>query len=263
MNTLEIVHVSDLHAALPVEPLPWADIYFVTGDILPNFPVVLYEAASGSVVEWCPNDWAVGVGPQGPHPSGYRIGRRIESSRESELQKRWIARNRGRIVVENRHAPIMCVRGNHDFTSFVDLFDTAVVPTDAVDDIFPTRDIVCGLRVVLMRGVPPINGDWADEADEVTLAQRTRTIGDDVDILATHSPPRGILDDVAPNNRLGMLALSSYVTQRMTLDGPRHPRRLRAHLFGHIHERGGQVVTIDGTIFSNAATRVNSFVIEV
>lgn len=60
----------------------------------------------------------------------------------------------------------------------------------------------------------------------------------EVDILLTHAPPRGILD-----NGLGCSILKRYVT------------RLKPsyHLFGHIHETSGQRVTIEETTYINTA----------
>ncbi len=63
-------------------------------------------------------------------------------------------------------------------------------------------------------------------------------IPDDVDILVTHGPPYGILD-----NRLGCMDLTNALP-RLT--------KLKLHVFGHIHESPGQEV-INGTTFVNAS----------
>ncbi|MBA2727303.1 MAG: metallophosphatase domain-containing protein [Parachlamydiaceae bacterium] len=69
----------------------------------------------------------------------------------------------------------------------------------------------------------------------------------DTDILITHSPPLGILDECR-NGRAGSEMLRQAVF------------RIKPQLccFGHIHENGGKSVDIDGILFVNASV-VNEF----
>eukprot|EP00401_Gymnodinium_catenatum_P077755 CAMPEP_0117477560 /NCGR_PEP_ID=MMETSP0784-20121206/10888_1 /TAXON_ID=39447 /ORGANISM="" /LENGTH=339 /DNA_ID=CAMNT_0005271871 /DNA_START=20 /DNA_END=1039 /DNA_ORIENTATION=+ len=74
----------------------------------------------------------------------------------------------------------------------------------------------------------------------------------DIDVLVSHVPPRGILDDASPDfdmpgseEAIGSRMLRSRLTQL----GERMPR---LHLFGHVHEARGTYKT-SGTLFVNAA----------
>ena len=61
-------------------------------------------------------------------------------------------------------------------------------------------------------------------------------IPNDIDILVTHWPPYGILD-----NNLGSLEILNFVLKALP----------KWHLFGHIHETEGQQFQLGGTICQN------------
>jgi Icc-related predicted phosphoesterase len=78
----------------------------------------------------------------------------------------------------------------------------------------------------------------------------------DIDILITHSPPAGILDKiVAFENQTADVGSPSL--RHMVLDRNRFPK-LKLHVFGHIHEWGGQIFETNFTKFVNASI-VNEF----
>lgn len=67
-----------------------------------------------------------------------------------------------------------------------------------------------------------------------------------MDVLVTHSPPRGILD----RNRSGRLAGSAALCRRV-LDA-----RPRLHVFGHCHDQPGSLLWSHGsgqTVFANVS----------
>jgi len=75
-------------------------------------------------------------------------------------------------------------------------------------------------------------------------------IPNDVDILITHGPPRGILDLLSINNRrdgelpnVGCDHLLSKIQEV----------KPKIHIFGHIHESRGMFES-DGTFFINASS---------
>ena len=81
----------------------------------------------------------------------------------------------------------------------------------------------------LKRGAP-IRAHWAD-------------IPDDTDVVITHGPPYGVLDEVVRNPRpVGCRDL----LQRIEAVQP------KLHVFGHIHEGYGQLLR-DNTLYVNAA----------
>jgi Icc-related predicted phosphoesterase len=87
-----------------------------------------------------------------------------------------------------------------------------------------------------------------------SLKDRWDLIPDDVDILITHSPPFGILDQVATdyNASVGDKDLMKTLNERI---------KPKLHVFGHIHENGGKqlilkrlgISTENNTICVNAS----------
>ena len=65
---------------------------------------------------------------------------------------------------------------------------------------------------------------------EEELAEKWRLIPSGIDILVTHSPPAGILDQTERKYRVGSTALREQLLRI----------KPRLHVFGHIHEAHGQ-----------------------
>jgi len=74
------------------------------------------------------------------------------------------------------------------------------------------------------------------------LAEKWAMIPEDVDILVTHGPPHGILDEAQGIESVGCRELRRRVEQIQP----------RLHIFGHIHEARGRVDQ-GGTTFVNAS----------
>jgi|SRR5579863_9701422 len=78
---------------------------------------------------------------------------------------------------------------------------------------------------------------------EEQLAEKFAMIPNDIDILITHSPPYGILDQTS-KNRCG----STYLLNKF-----RGSTNLKLHVFGHIHENGGKCAQIGMIKYVNAS----------
>lgn len=75
--------------------------------------------------------------------------------------------------------------------------------------------------------------DWAFNADiGPELAEKWKAIPNDVDVLITHGPPRGILDRNSDGFVCGCPDLRNEVLDRV---------KPRLHVFGHIHESYGKL----------------------
>lgn len=74
-------------------------------------------------------------------------------------------------------------------------------------------------------------------------------IPNDTDILVTHMPPHGILDTIDAISRGGdcFSGGCKYLRNRVLTVKP------LVHVFGHLHDSGGQIQEKDGTTFVNAA----------
>lgn len=219
--------------------LPEADLYVFTGDMMPNFPV-----------KEKPMDRLRMDGSW-----GYRIDPENERIRQGEVIKHFVRDGGFRKVLGSPDAPIICVRGNHDFINLADLFEGCNFVHEFVDNEVIE---VLGLRACGHRGIPYIYGSWNDEVQRPDLLDRVRAIpsstAGQIDLLLTHYPPSLVLDmEVDPGNgrvdAYGLEGMSGIVFDKLAIGG--------IHMFGHIHGSGGRVEKVDDMTFSNAATTFN------
>lgn len=140
------------------------------------------------------------------------------------------------------HPHKIVIGGNHD--AFLER-SRAVGPKYLTNATYLQDDSVevMGLKIY---GSPmtPRCGNGAFHFKGLSTPERTwKNIPDDVDILVTHGPPKGILDTDAKGVSLG----DAVLFERVQAVKP------KLHVFGHIHEGYGQ--TVSGvTTFVNAAT---------
>lgn len=267
----KICHISDWHFSMKAErcdrKLPAADLYVCTGDMLPNAPLLEMEI-KGKIVPWRPEDGHI-LGhweyDGAKYPGGQNIRRVIDHFHEREMQGRWLrrfVRESGGFeeLLGNHDAPVVCVRGNHDFTDIGPLFDGHKGPVFEFgsDVVFEIPDIG---KVAGIRGIPFICGEWSDELHDAEMQAQVDRLPDDFDLLVTHTPPSGILagfddglDKLTQKWRtidIGARQLTSKINRLISQN------RKFVHCFGHNHDCGGQVVEIAGCTFSNAATVFN------
>ena len=70
-----------------------------------------------------------------------------------------------------------------------------------------------------------------------------------LDMLVTHAPPRYILD----SNREGIACGSQHILEEMLLKQPKY------HVFGHIHEQGGESARAGATELYNCAVKDRAY----
>lgn len=216
--------------------------------MFPNFPLlrVVDPSVPGCIATFDPQD---------PGPAkrladlGMVLGRIIDPKREEEYQKKWSLEpeNNFREKTGIGSAQVVCVRGNHDFYHLREW-----IGGDVFEVILPGDELFFhGYKISGMRGVNYMKGEWNDELQRGDFNHFAQTwLKDDVDILLSHSPPRGILEDHIHHGSDG---LAAYVNRRNYGDKP-----LLAHMFGHCHDSEG-MTQLGKTIFSNAATTFHCF----
>jgi Icc-related predicted phosphoesterase len=254
---MRVCHFSDWHSDR--NKLPAADLYVCTGDMLPNFPVLLCQDKwKRQPVRFQANMHYFKEGEA--VPPGWPVGREFDPSFEEVQQKRWIKEVLGSyrdlMPAESRDNPVICIRGNHDFCDLSDAFGGDVWEVN----LDPSRTtVVHGLKVGGCRGIPQIVGEWSDEFEEsgkppeglmIRPAQGNfddvvTHLPTDLEILLTHAPPYGMLD--AEGAHYGSRAVRSWLNERMYAWG-----KVRAHFFGHVHMARGSRSEA-GILFSNAA----------
>lgn len=121
------------------------------------------------------------------------------------------------------------VPGNHDF-----LFERAFLLAESllagqgIQVLVDRATVIDGVKFYGTPWVPNLE-DWAFYGDRLTLISRYAKIPVDTDVLITHGPPYGVLDN--GSNHYGSRELHNRI-------GELHA--LRLHCFGHIHESYGR-----------------------
>lgn len=229
---MKVCHFSDWHWNF--QSLPPADLYICSGDMYTNFPV------SVSRTEWC-----------------------IDPERERRLQlidvEEFVSQGGFHQLLGSPDAPIVCVRGNHDFIDLAPLFGGCNMVHEFIDNELIE---VLGRRITGHRGIPRIYGSWNDEFDRSSLLNRVENM-QQADIFVTHYPPAGMLDhETMARGRIekyGLEGMSESLGKKMGHRG--------LHCFGHVHGCGGMLKEtgpgqFDGLaghmhVYSNAACNIN------
>lgn len=242
--------------------LPPADLYVCTGDMLQNYPVFDEPADRVRI------DGSL----------GYRIKPEDERIRQGEDVKRFQQEGGFTRFLGNPRAPVVCVRGNHDFIDLHRMFKGCFEVHELVNNELLELELNGQrIRITGHRGIPFIFGSWNDEVQRPDLIDRARRMPD-ADLFVTHYPPAGVLDaDMPPGlstgggwaKGYGLEGMANVIIHKVQTefqlsdDGlfDEQPPRA-AHCFGHIHECGGNTLKMIDVIFSNAATTYNTFEIE-
>lgn len=121
------------------------------------------------------------------------------------------------------------IAGNHDF-----LFERSPALAEQLvpQNVHYLNDSGITLEGLSFWGSPvtPVFHHWAFNRSEAEIAGHWARIPEQVDVLITHGPPYGVLDQVLPERRpVGCPELAKAVRQV----------RPRLHVFGHIHEGYG------------------------
>jgi Icc-related predicted phosphoesterase len=143
------------------------------------------------------------------------------------------------------HKHKIFVAGNHDWLfETSNLFARSLLPKPIVY----LQDAAVEIEGLKIYGSPwqPRFFDWAFNLDRgPELAAKWKLIPDDTDILVTHGPPHGILDEV-PRRYWVENTGCEELRQRVEIIRP------KLHVFGHIHCGYGQTEQF-GVRFVNAS----------
>ena len=89
--------------------------------------------------------------------------------------------------------------------------------------------------------------NWAFNKTHEELVETWSNVPSNTDVLITHGPAYGILDEVnnvwSPTPNVGCKALRDMIV----------PSTIKYCIFGHIHEQGGKHLNIEGTDFYNVS----------
>lgn len=147
------------------------------------------------------------------------------------------------------HKHKICVPGNHDWLAYREPKRFKDIMTNAV--VLINEEVTIeGLRIY---GSPytPEFGDWAYMYKKKNAKALWDMIPEGIDVLVTHGPPKGILDEVLEFN-----SLTGEIEVRWCGCPELYNRVMdikpKVHFFGHIHENQGCLVQ-NGINFINAS----------
>lgn len=216
---INIFHASDLHGQLhylsEVNFAKEADVFLLTGDMFPN------------------------------KPDSYR---NIIRSQEEIFQENWFHTTASKdisafkAVVGDR--PVFYVNGNHDFVDIGLMLNQAgfrnVIAINQHNNVE-----FGGLKFAGFGHIPYIRGVWNDELQYKELSDIVdQTLALKPDVLVTHAPPYGILDEI---EGYGIRPLSMMIQY--------HPEQItfKHHFFGHCHKDGNKKLEHNGVWFYNGS----------
>jgi Icc-related predicted phosphoesterase len=138
---------------------------------------------------------------------------------------------------------IVCIAGNHDI--FASQVNKRVVQEFLTNATYLENE---GAYIdgVSFWGSPftPLFGQWAFmKSRGDAIAKVWAMIPQDLDVLITHGPAQGVLDTNARHELCGCYDLRHAIQSR----------KIQKHVFGHIHNNGGQKGYIDSTVCINAS----------
>jgi Icc-related predicted phosphoesterase len=140
-----------------------------------------------------------------------------------------------------KYGRILCTGGNHD-RKLESILARRPQPFRNAHFLKHEAVEIRGLKIFGTPWVPDLP-THAFHKRQSALAELWARIPSDLDILVTHTPPKGILDESSRGRSLGCPALA-HEMQRLSP---------RLHCFGHIHASAGQQ-RMGETLFINASS---------
>ncbi len=143
---------------------------------------------------------------------------------------------------------VLCTGGNHDFL----VEDLRIRGQRIFRNATYLEDEAVEIEGFKFYGAPwvPELSEWAHYLTARELARAWSKIPMDVDVLVTHTPPRGVLDTNSRGQQCGCELLRDRVSSV----------RPQAHCFGHIHASSGNQ-RLDGTLFINASVANSRYLV--
>ena len=176
-------------------------------------------------------------------PNATRGDRNVEES----LQRMWFKDHPKirRLLDVLGGRPAITIPGNHDYVHLAELLGERGNWSSYEIDLMSLH--VNSMVWAGFRSIPFIAGEWnGEEREDVIAGQIEAVLQQKPDVLVTHCPPAGILD-LGYGNRYGSTAIVSALAYK--------EHTIQYHLFGHIHQSGGEMVEKMGIKFYNNATK--------
>lgn len=147
------------------------------------------------------------------------------------------------------------ISGNHDAFSYIDRTEfEKLIPSN----IIYLNDSGCTVEGLNFWGSPItptfLNWYWMENLGP-NIKKHWDLIPNNTDVLITHGPPKNILDQAFDYKKTRSGKLKKILKNCGCPDLLEKIKEIqpKIHVYGHIHENGGQKVTFNETLFVNAA----------
>jgi predicted phosphohydrolase len=151
------------------------------------------------------------------------------------------------------HAHKICIAGNHELT-LQSPYRNMVINLLKENGITYLEDSGIEINNFFIWGSPwtPFFNDWAFNLPRRSMELQAKwdLIPDKTNILITHGPPHGILDDTINNGSQGCEMLALRIKQLPNLN---------LCCYGHLHKNGSGVEEHNGVKFVNAAICTDAY----
>jgi Icc-related predicted phosphoesterase len=137
------------------------------------------------------------------------------------------------------------IAGNHDTAVYNGLIKPKYIKSLGITYLNDETVIIDGIKIFGSPWTPTFGYGWGFNCDRSKLYKHWELIEEDTDIVITHGPGYGILD----NNEEGKYCGDKSLTSALMKIQPKY------NIFGHIHEQGGRQLKISDckTTFINAS----------
>jgi len=164
---------------------------------------------------------------------------------EVKYQESWYRKQAKKWAADLAGRPVVAVGGNHDFITYSRWLRHYGAEVYEITDECPMVEVL-GVRFAGFRQVPYIQGEWMGEEHDIRPFVE-KAMACDPQVLVTHAPPGGILDQDCYGGNAGYgipsLATMLFYSEHQITD----------HFFGHAHDDGGRTVEEGGVRFHNGA----------
>jgi len=141
----------------------------------------------------------------------------------------------------------ICIAGNHDF--LLEKTTKQKLKNLVPKNVIYLEDETVNINGINFWGSPhiPTNHNWAFKKTPLEMEAHWKKIPNNTDILITHTPPKGILDESNKETEIGC----PYLRKQISIIKPKF------HIFGHLHENYGKVI-LQETTYVNATSFIQN-----
>lgn len=160
---------------------------------------------------------------------------------------------------KQNHTHKLVISGNHELTLDTELSKNhsqkqMILNLFAESGITYIENSSVEIEGIKFYGSPftPRFYDWGFNVDRgPKIGEKWKNIPDDVNVLITHGPGYGTLDNTIRDGSQGCEMLAQRIPQL---------KQLKAHIFGHLHHDGGKMIEKNGVKYVNGAICTDQYI---